>query len=382
MLEAIRQYGEEQLVSSGQQTAVRARHRDHYRWLVTRAEQEWLGPNEQAWFTTLRREHPNVRAALEFCLTEPGQARAGLEITAALWHYWIRSCTHGEGRYWLDRALQLDPEPSPQRAKALWTSSWLALLQADLATALSLLEQARVLAQQLGDEPTLAHTTLSFGVAAFFQDDLHRAVTLLEDALAHHQTLGDQSGVWLALCYLALTTMALGDPDRAVAFSEENLALCDSRGASSSRTYPLWVLSLARWLSGDRQAAGRLIREGLPAAQHIGDRWVLAHYLETLAWIAGADGRHARAARLLGAAHTIWRSTGTPASGPGYLAPAHHEHCEQQSRTALGDQQVTTAFQHGTRLPPDQAIDYALDQASEPTTTTQPAPAPTDRPPC
>ncbi|SMD24731.1 ATP-binding protein [Kibdelosporangium aridum] len=70
-----------------------------------RAEQEWLGPNEQAWFTRLRREHPNLRAALEFCLTEPGQARAGLEITAALFHYWVRSCTHTEGRYWLDRAL-------------------------------------------------------------------------------------------------------------------------------------------------------------------------------------------------------------------------------------------------------------------------------------
>jgi hypothetical protein len=286
----------------------------------------------------------------------------------------------GEGRYWLDRALELDPQPSPQRAKALWTSSWLALLQADLATGLSMLEQARVLAHQSGDEPTLAHTMLCFGVAAFFQNDLPRAVTVLQDALAHHHMHGDPTGIWLALGYLALTTMALGDPDRAIAFSEENLALCDSRGASSSRTYPLWELSLARWLSGDRQQAARLIWEGLPAARQLSDRWVLAHYLETLAWITGADGQHARAARLLGAAHTVWRSTGTSPSGPGYLAPSHHDHCEQQVRAALGDEHFTAAFQHGTHFTLDQAIDYALEDTSEQTTTAQPAPAPTDHP--
>jgi predicted ATPase len=379
MLEAIRHYGQEQLAASGHLTAVRARHRDHYHRLVTRAEREWLGPNEYAWFTRLRREHPNLRAALEFCLTEPGQARAGLEVATAPLHYWIRSGTHTEGRYWLDQTLRLNPEPSPHRAKALWTSSWLALLQADLATALSLLEQARVLAQQLGDEPALAHTTLGLGVAAFYQNDLPHAVTLLEDALAHHQTLDDPIGIWLALAYLALATAALGDPDRTIAFAEEGLALCDSRGASSSRIYPLWWLSLGRWLSGDRQEAGRLIRDGLPAAHHIGDRWALAHYLETLAWITEADGQHARAARLLGAAHTIWRSTGTPSSGPRHLDRSH-DHCEQQARTALGDEQFTAAFQHGTRLTPDHAIDYALETTSQPTATAQPAPAPTDPP--
>jgi predicted ATPase len=379
MLEAIRHYGQEQLAASGQQTTVRARHRDHFHRLVTRAEQEWLGPKDLAWFTRLRREHPNLRTALEFCLTEPGQARAGLGITAALWHYWVRSCSHTEGRYWLDRALELDLEPSAHRAKALWVSSWLAQLQGDMAAALSLLEQARGLAQQLGDESTVAYTTLGSGAAAFYQNDFENAVTLFEDALAHHQALDDPAGVWIALRFLTLTTAVLGDPDRAVAFGEECLALCDSRGADTSRTYAHWGLSLGWWLSGDRREAGRLIREGLLAAHQFDDRWALAHYLETLAWIAEADGRHARAARLLGAAHTVWHSTGTPPSGPRFLAP-FHDHCEQDVRTALGDEQFTTAFQHGTRFTPDQAIDYTL-ETSDITTTAQPAPPPTDRPP-
>jgi predicted ATPase/DNA-binding CsgD family transcriptional regulator len=377
MLEAIRQYGGERLASSGHRVAVRTRHRDHYRWLVTRAEQEWLGLNELAWFTRLRQEQPNLRVALEFCLLEPGEERAGLEIPASLWIYWIRSCSVREGRLWLDRALLLAPEPSPQRAKALWASSWLTLLQADMATGWSRLKQARVLAQQIGDESTLANTTMGFGLAAFVQHDLHRAATLLEDALAHHHALGDPAGVFTALRYLTMATALGGDPDRAVAFGQEGLALCDTRGAYSSRLYPLWGLGLGRWYSGDRREASRLIREGIPAAQQFGDRWVLAHCIEVLAWIADADGRHGRAARLLGVAHTVWRSTGTPPSGPKYLNPCH-ERCEQAVRTALGNEEFTAAFQHGMRFTLEQAIGYVLDATSERTTTVPSAPAPAD----
>ncbi|MFC0114038.1 hypothetical protein [Kibdelosporangium aridum] len=50
MLEAIRHDGQEQLAASSHLTAVCARHRDHCHRLAARAEQEWLGPNEYAWF--------------------------------------------------------------------------------------------------------------------------------------------------------------------------------------------------------------------------------------------------------------------------------------------------------------------------------------------
>jgi non-specific serine/threonine protein kinase len=379
MLEAIRHYGQDQLASSPHLTAVRLRHRDHYRHLVKQSEQEWLGPNELTWFTRLRREHTNLRAALTFCLTQPGQSLAGLEITAALWHYWIRSCTHTEGRYWLDQALRLDSEPSPHRAKALGVNGWLALMQADMATARLLLEQSHELAHRLGDELALARTTLGFGVAAFNQNDLQSAITLLQEARTRHQALGDPTGVWLALLYLAVTAAGLGDTDRAITFSEECLALCDTRNAYPSRIYALSGLGLGRWLSGDQQAAGRLIREGLPTALQTSDQWILAHYLEMLGWITGAEGRHARAARLLGAACTIWRSTGMPPSGPPYLAPSH-DHCERVTRQALGDKQFTAAFEQGTRFTPENIVDYALGQTSE-TVTARPEPHPsTSRP--
>ncbi|MFC0109249.1 ATP-binding protein [Kibdelosporangium aridum] len=118
MLEPIRQYGQQRLASSGQRTTVRTRHRDYYGRLAGQAEQAWLGAQELEQYAQLQREHVNLRAALEFCLTESGEEQAGLDTGSALWIYWFLSGSHTEGRYWLDRALESNPEPSPARAKA------------------------------------------------------------------------------------------------------------------------------------------------------------------------------------------------------------------------------------------------------------------------
>src|SRR5207248_8314122 len=108
------------------------------------------------WLFHLHRNQANLRAALDYCVTEPGQARAGLRLAAALWGYWLFSGTLGEGRRWLDRALQRDPEPSPERAKALWAGAHLAGLQGDLDVAQRMIDECQALAVRLDDAPTLA----------------------------------------------------------------------------------------------------------------------------------------------------------------------------------------------------------------------------------
>jgi hypothetical protein len=53
-----------------------------------------------------------------------------------------------------------------------------------------------------------------------------------------------------------------------------------------------------------------------------------------------------------------------PLSGPSYLAPSH-DRCEHLARHALGNEQFTAAFQYGTRLTSEQAIDYALETSTD-----------------
>lgn len=358
MLEPIRQYGCERLMSSGHRMTVRARHRDHYGRLVNQAERAWLGARELEQYAQLQREHANLRAALEFCLTESTEEKAGLDIGSALWIYWFLSCSHTEGRYWLDRALESNPEPSPALAKALWVNAWLALMQADTAAAVSMVEESRCTAQRLDDKSALGHAIRVAGLATFFQNDVRGGAMLLEKALAHFRRVGDQSGVWITLLQLAGMTAILGEPVRAVDLGEECLDLSHTR-AHMSRSWALWGLAISRWLIGDRQDAGRLVREVFRINQP-SNRWSLVHSIEILSWITAAEGQYRRAARLLGAADPIWRSTGVLPATLRHLAPSHRE-CEQQTRQSLGDKTFTVAFREGTRLTTGEAIAYALE---------------------
>lgn len=109
LLATIRQYGRQRLVDLGQDTAVRRRHRDHYRSMAAQAAADWCSPREVEWLSRLRRELPNLRAALDFCATEPGEGQTGLEIAVNLTRTrcWFFSSTIGEGRHWLERGLAL-----------------------------------------------------------------------------------------------------------------------------------------------------------------------------------------------------------------------------------------------------------------------------------
>jgi predicted ATPase len=357
MLESIREYGAERLAGSDQ-TAVRIRHRDHFGELAGWAERTLLGPDELRAFTRVWRDQANLRAALEFCLSEPGQARAGLEIASSLHHYWNNSGHHGEGRRWLDRALSLDAEPSPERAKALWVDGYFAFLQAERETGRSLVDQCRAEGARLGDEPALAHATRVLGLDALFHGDTRRAVTLLEEALARLRAVGDRTGTWLTLLGLALSTALVGDIDRARSFGEQCVRLADTPGAPVSRAWALALHGLGQWLAGDQRRATELVRDSLRVVPPFINPWGVAHCLEVLAW-AAAQHDAERATRLLGAAHAVWRLTGAPPSQLQQLA-TEHARCVQRARAVLGQRSFGELFDRGAALTVDQAIAYAL----------------------
>jgi non-specific serine/threonine protein kinase len=82
----IRDYGLEQLRQSGDERSVRRSHRDWCEALAVRGYAGWVGPEQLSWFNRLRREQPNFRAALEFSLTEAGDAAHAINTIAAMVH--------------------------------------------------------------------------------------------------------------------------------------------------------------------------------------------------------------------------------------------------------------------------------------------------------
>jgi len=90
LLETLRQFGQEKLSDSGERELLQRRHRDWYQGLAEQAAREWFGPQQVSWFNHLHLERANLRAALDYCLSEPGEAEAGVRMASVLLQpFWL-----------------------------------------------------------------------------------------------------------------------------------------------------------------------------------------------------------------------------------------------------------------------------------------------------
>ncbi|MFJ1709535.1 ATP-binding protein [Kitasatospora sp. NPDC088346] len=358
MLETLRQYGHQRLQGRAEVQGLRRRHRDHYLTLVLRSEAEWFTCRQTAWFARLHQERANLRTALAFCVTESGEAHAGLEMAGALWSHRLGAGGLEEERHWLARALASDGTASPARVKALSADGWLALLRGDTASARARLDECRMLASALDDMCVRAHVEQFDGLVALFQDDFASAVPLLESALGQYRVHGDLGDMWATLFLLSLACCLTGDQHTA-ALCEESLALCEAHGPQWSRAFASWLYGLHCWLTGDiGQAVGHL-REGLSTAGSAHNRLAVAQCLEVLAWARAGDGHGEEAAELLGAAESVWHQVGTMLPGVGQLL-SHRTACEALLKQALGDARFASRLRAGAALTTEQAVARAL----------------------
>jgi non-specific serine/threonine protein kinase len=366
-LDTIAQYGREKLRAAGEQSALSRRHRDYYRGVTERAAAEWFGPTQVEVSARTRCEHANLRLALEFCLSTPGESQSGLRLASTLYFYWVGCGFVAEGRHWLDRALDRDTEPSRARATALWSNAHLAILQGNPRAATAMAQQCQDWAQPRGEDNVLAYAVFILGSAAWSSGDVRRAQALLEDALARFEALGELNTT-VVVVYVTLVEVAVsqGDLTRAVALGRHARALCERHGELGARAYTLHALAFAEWTRGESAQAGAHAREGLRIVRAFHDTFGTVLLVEVLAWIAGTAGEGERAAVLLGAARQIWSLVGGQPLLDSSQYLAVHEACVRQARRALGDGVFQAAFGRGADLDLDQAIAYALGDLTQP----------------
>jgi predicted ATPase/DNA-binding CsgD family transcriptional regulator len=354
MLETVREYGAARLATGGGEAGVRARLAGYYADLARRYRAEGFGPRQSEWLGRLRREHANLRAVLEHCLSGPGQASQALDIAASLWNFWYGGGLVPEGCGYLRRGLELCGERTLVRARGLYAMAFLAIQTG--APHAALLAELDELAGQLGDDRLRAGHAECAGMATFFTGDLAGGAGLLERALAGYRTAGDALLVFDTLILLAAARFFLGDP-RGAAAAEEALALTDRHEARWSRGYALWAVAIHRWRAGEPRQAADLLHEAV--ALRLPDRTLLAFLIEALAWCHSAEGEHDRAARLLGGADAVWRLSGARV---GEMSPYQgvDEQCAAPARTALGDDAFDTAFAEAAGFGLDEVVRYAL----------------------
>jgi predicted ATPase/DNA-binding CsgD family transcriptional regulator len=362
MLETIRQYGAERLTMTHERDTLRRRHRDYYLSLVERADAESCGPLLPEWTARLSADRANLWAALDYCLTEPGESRTGLRMAASLWPYWVARGFVRDGRHWLDRALALDTAPSRERARALWVDGWIAYLQADKPASLALLEESRELSRELGDarEETYAIQHLGMSLLASGVD----AVALVDEALARHRRSPWTAPSLLIFVQRAGAAVDQGDYDLARTLQYEGVAVCESLGESFARAWIEWNLGILSWVLGKPEQARHHLRESIQRMVDVGDRLGFTCCVEVSGWVAVSTGDLRRAAVLFGAADRGWTLVSAPLFGfPNLLD--HREECRRRCRRNLGERAFGTARLEGARLDQEQVENVALGGSPE-----------------
>jgi predicted ATPase/DNA-binding CsgD family transcriptional regulator len=362
MLETVREFELEQLVASGEADDVQRRHLAYLVRLAENLAEYVLLPEADEVMARLDAEHDDVRAALSWA-GQSGEAKLGLRLARAMINYWRARGRLGEGRNWLERALEWGtPDPSAERARALGGVGWFARLQGDLVGAEAALREAVAIAATAGAPMTegralntLALLHLHLGHLAAAADMMDRALALLLElepsAIAGPQyvsiTYGRRGEIALAAGDL------LGAAGYLAEAEERQRALDDAWGLSATLSW-LGDVALA---GGDLDGARARSRESLALAQTYGDQLWLANALDGVASVDAVRGWPARSARLHGAARTMRErlgAVGVPWERPGY------ERDLAATRVALGEEAFATAWAAGAALATEEAVAEAL----------------------
>ncbi|MGM5068843.1 protein kinase domain-containing protein [Rhodococcus qingshengii] len=374
LLETLRDYGREKIVEAGEYEVLRRRHRDWYQQLALDAAAGWVSPRQLELIDRLDREVPNLREALEYCLSDnDGGAVAGLRMATALYHFSLTRGLYTESRHWLDIFLARDAgKPTAERIRAIHADSLLAAVQGDLLAATALIEEGRALAEQITDP--LVHALLDHadGELALFREDLPLAASRLEDAFEALDGQGDLILKVGILHLLGLVYELLGETKRPIGCYEKALTICESHGESVYRSYTLWAMAVAVWRQGDQDRAVALLGQALQLTEQVNDPLTCAACLEVLAWITAAEPNPRRAAVLMGAAEELGHSVGSVTIIFPTLQRCHDE-CEAKTRHALGEKAFGTARRQGRLMSMNEAVAFALGRQPPDTTPTGPS---------
>jgi predicted ATPase/DNA-binding NarL/FixJ family response regulator/DNA-binding XRE family transcriptional regulator len=261
MLETIRAFAAAQLDRAGDGPATRHRHALHFA-AVAAASEPGLGCADAAdWTSRLEAAVADLHVALHWA-EDHAEVDTGLDISAALWRWWLVSGRLAVGRDWLARFLMLAGERRDERVgRALCSAAVLAAENGDYPAAIRDARAALEIFEPLGlpDRMALAATVL--GSACRYVGDHGGARQGFQTAMDLRARLGDRRGVSVAINNLALLELDNGNTRRAQELFEQALAI--KRELGEQRSIAIGLANLADVLikTGQWDAADRALRE-------------------------------------------------------------------------------------------------------------------------
>lgn len=319
LLETVRAYAMEKLISSGKERLVRGRHMDWYVRLAEQAQAELTGEHQGKWLNRLEMEHDNFRTALLWSTQEecaaPDRAEAALRLSSALWRFWVTRGHLTEGRKWLAKALAVSRNCeflaiALIRSKALTAAGNVAFEQGDDDQAVAMHSEALAIRRQIGDRKSIAASLTNLGAAARSRHDYKWAEQLYSESLQIFKELNDQQSLAAVLQNYGFMEQCRGEYERASELYRQSLDLLQGLGNISGIIIALNNLGELAQCQRDYAQSSTLLHEAMTLARCLGDKPSCATVLTNLSRLANYRGDYKRALKLCNESLTLCQELG------------------------------------------------------------------------
>ncbi len=357
MLDTVRAYARERLAERGEREATLRRLADYLCAFAVEAGPLLEGPDNRVWTARVDDELADLRSLTRWAVAAD-DAELAIKLTSPLFTYWW---SRGLLSQQSEAAEQVAALPSASRlppaaaALLLWARGMFRIARGDLAGAEPLLRRLDAATAELGDVRLRAHALAGLGLATA-TDATDEARELLDDAVATFRRVGDAWGLAFALSTRGQVALQLGDPAAAAALHREGLAAAERIGNDFLRAQLLDQLGLDAMAIGDLAEARSRFAAAAEVHGGLLDQEGSAYCLGGFAAVAFAQGRPGPAATLIGAAKHARDVVGA-AVWPG-MRPLV-EAMDAAVRAALGDAGYAAALAEGAAMRLPDALRHA-----------------------
>jgi predicted ATPase len=296
LLETIRQHAGERLAAAGERDRIEAAHRTWYLVLAEAADRDIDPAVAAAWpADRLEAEHDDLRAALTSAIRH--DPPAALRLAAALWWFWMARGYFVEASRRLEDALAAAPEPTPERARALFAAAGISVRQRKgryervavfagealeiarasgrpevaralerhgllamgmfrFATAEQIFAEGLALADEIGDKPVQVAIKQAQGVLAGCRGDNADARALFAECLTLLGEIADERAPLFWASHISPAILPVGPGGVPRAFFEDTFVLLRAVARRAGVAYVLCNMAEA-WRSDGRPEAAR-----------------------------------------------------------------------------------------------------------------------------
>ncbi|MDQ2944104.1 MAG: LuxR family transcriptional regulator [Candidatus Dormibacteraeota bacterium] len=356
LLDTMRQYAFERLVTSGDAEAIQLRHAEHFAATEV-AVTGRLGPSGLIQLRTGQsaEEVANLRAALQF-VRRKGPALA-LRVATQLSPLLRRDGHLREGRNALKELLAAWPAVDEVRLRALLELRIITYAMGEFEFCLEIAREALQVAEALGEPGPLNEARIALALSNRVMRRFDEATEYFKAALESVIALGDEQAAEHLRSGLAMTALLAGDPKRARALLDDVLGRHSQD--SDVRLNVLSVLSIAELVDGNAQHARdhllEVVRGGIANAA----RTIKINGIEVMAAIELDLGHPEASLRLAGAAEAFRREDGSVLSPLGVTILQPYT---DRARARFDSDRTAVLLSEGGQMSLEEALQYFLEE--------------------